>query len=61
MGDIGGSGRELGSIEGGLHRLRAIARAKRVEQRAVRLGYRGGALRVGAQHYAAADHVHGGV
>ena len=61
MGDIGGRCRELGGIESGLDRLCAIARAKRVEQRAVRLGYRGGSLRVGAQHYAAADHVHGGV
>ena len=61
MGDIGRSGRELSSIEGGLHCLRAIARAKRVEQRAVRLGYRGGAFRVGAQHHAAANHMDGGV
>ncbi len=61
MGDIGGRGGELGRIEGGLHRFRAIARAQRVEQRTVRLAYRGGALPGGAQHHAAADHVHGGV
>ena len=61
MGDIGGCYGKLCRIERGLHRFRAIARAQRVEQRSVRFADRGGALRVGAKHHAAADDVDGGV